>query len=294
MNSLVPFEAAARLLSFTRAGEEPLISREAVSRHIRMLESHLETKLFDRLYRSLELTKAGKQLQAAVQDGLENIARSAAALRRLRQPSKVSVTATIAITSFWLTPRLPKFREKQPEAEIRINVSDTHIDLVGEDIDIGLWYGDGNWPGLDATHLFDVDSYPVCSPEYLDNSTPITGPNDLVGETLLNLDGAQHSFEDWAWWLGNFDLQMPTTVQAIGFDSYANIIQAALDGQGIALGFSHIIDGVLSKGLLVRPIEHTLSKGLAVYVVVPSGVSLSPSAQKFVDWVLAEAGLSAQ
>ena len=116
IKSLVAFEASARLLSFTRAGQELRVSREAVSRQIRILESHLGVKLFVRLHRALELTQAGEAFHAVVRESLESIARSADALQRAGQPAKVTVTATIAIASYWLTPRLPKFRAAHPDA----------------------------------------------------------------------------------------------------------------------------------------------------------------------------------
>ncbi|MEE8228044.1 MAG: LysR substrate-binding domain-containing protein [Kiloniellales bacterium] len=291
IKSLVVFEASARHLSFTRAGQELRVSREAVSRQIRILESHLGVKLFVRLHRALELTQAGEAFHAVVRESLESIARSTDTLQRAGQPAKVTVTATIAITSYWLTPRLPKFRAEHPDAEIRIAVSDAPIDMAAEGIDVGLRYGDGRWPGIKSVHLFDVNSFPVCSPGYVQNSPPIEAPADLVDHTLLNLDGTPHAMEDWNWWLAGSGVQPPASLHILGFDSYANVIQAALDGQGIALGFSGVVSGLLSRGQLVRPMERALSKGYAVYLVVPSSAVLTPNAQKFYDWIRAEACL---
>ena len=205
------------------------------------------------------------------------------------RPSKITVTATIAIASFWLTPRLPKFRAKHPEAEISVIVSDAPIDAAARSFDVGLRYGDGNWPGYKASRLFDVHSFPVCSAGYLKGAAPIRAPADLLRHNLLNLDGITHSVEDWNWWLNKAGVHMPASYQSLGFDSYANVIQAALEGQGIALGFSHIVDDLLSRGLLVRPIEHNLSKGYAVYVLVPSGAELIAGAREFHDWIFDEA-----
>ena len=294
MNSLVTFEAAARHLSFTAAGRELLVSREAVSRQIRLLEDHLGVKLFARLYRALELTEAGRELQSVVGESLENIARTAASLQRAGRPSKIAVTATIAIASFWLTPRLPGFRAAHPDTGIRVIVSDAPVALVAESFDVGLRYGDGNWPGHKATRLFDVHSYPVCSPGYLKDAAPIEAPADLLEHTLLNLDGTAHSLEDWDWWLVESGVYMPASYRTLGFDSYANVIQAALDGQGIALGYSGIVDDLVLRGDLVRPTGSALGKGCAVYLIVPTGVSLAPMAQDFFDWVLAEAALQAE
>lgn len=289
LNALVAFEAAARHLSFTRAGEELRVSREAVSRQIRTLEGHLGAKLFLRLHRALALTAEGEAFRIVVQDSLEHIARAGAALQRKGRPAKLTVTATIAIATYWLTPRLPKFRARHPEAEIRVVVSDAALAMAADGIDVGLRYGDGKWPGVKAVRLFEVASAPVCAPRYLEQNRPLRTPADLVGHTLLNLDGPPHAREDWIWWLAGMQVPQPASLHILGFDSYANVIQAALDGQGVALGFSGVIDGLLEAGQLLRPMAASLGKGLAVYLVVPSSAPLSPLAREFHDWVLGEA-----
>jgi LysR family glycine cleavage system transcriptional activator len=274
LNSLVAFEASARHLSFTRAGHELLVSREAVSRQIRLLEGHLGVKLFRRLHRAVELTRDGEEFHGTVKRGLEGIARAAEVLQRRGQPAKITVTATVAIASCWLTPRLPKFRAAHPDAEIRVMVSDSPPDLAAEGIDVGFRYGDGKWPGLRAVRLFAVSSFPVCAPGYLQAAPAIAGPADLMDHTLLNLDGAPHAMEDWYWWLQGAGVRGPTSLQILGFDNYANVIQAALDGQGVALGFGGIVDDYLAAGELVRPLAATLSKGFAVYLTAPASARL--------------------
>ncbi len=291
LNALVAFEASARHLSFTRAAEELGVSREAVSRQVRHLEDHLGVALFRRRHRALDLTPAGEELAAQARDSLAAIARAADGLARRRRPAKLTVTATIALATFWLTPRLPRFRAAHPGAEIRVVVSDAPLDLAQEGIDVGLKYGDGRWPGLTARRLFACPSFPVCAPAYLDAGPPIRSPADLTRHTLLNLDGAPHAPEDWRWWLdGAAGVPEDRPLDILGFDSYANVIQAACDGQGVALGFGGIVDGLLARGDLVRPIPDSRDPGRAVYLVTPAGQALTPLARRFHDWVLAEAG----
>ena len=289
VNSLVAFEAAARHLSITRAAQELTVSREAVSRHIRILKEHLETDLFLRRHRAIELTEAGHALHATVSKSLGEIAKTAGELAHAKGSSRVTVTATIAIASFWLTPRLPVFRDANRDLETRIRISDESLDMIAEGIDVGLRYGDGRWSGVKATHLFDTNTFPVCSPDYLEAAEPIREPGDLVGHPLLNLDGPPHSDEDWVWWLEGEGVALPASFRTLGFDSYANIIQAAMDGQGVALGFSHIVDHHIARGHLVRPLDAMLSKGHGVYVVTPRGVRLGAAAQRFYDWVVMQA-----
>lgn len=294
VNSLVVFEAAARHLSFTRAGQELRISREAVSRQIRAIEAFYGKGLFLRKHRALELTDAGRRLEAAASDGLEMIARASDELVRSGAEETVSVASTVAIASFWLTPRLPRFRSRHPDIAIHVKVSDDPPEMRRDGIDVGLRYGDGNWPQLAATRLFDVASYPVCSLDYLGRAPTLVSAADLGRHTLLNLEGPTHAPEDWNWWLESLGLPKQTPQQMVGFDNYANVIQAALHGQGMALGFSHLMDDLLSQGQLVRPIDETLSKGLAVYLVVPKAATLSRGAQEFRNWILSEAEIAAE
>ena len=158
-------------------------------------------------------------------------------------------------------------------------------------IDVGLRYGDGNWRGLTALRLFNVNSFPVCSPGYLDVAAPINEPADLLQHNLVNLDGTSHASEDWWWWLKGQGVEVPKSLKMLGFDSYDNVMQVALDGQGVALGFSGFATDLLEDGRLVRPIESELSRGHAVYLVVPSGAKPAPRVQNFIDWVLDEAAV---
>lgn len=289
LNSLVAFEAVARHGSVTQAAAELLVSREAVSRQIHMLEKHLGTSLFVRVHRAVELTEQGEQLRKVVHPGLESIATATDALNREAGASRVTVMATIAIASFWLTPRLPRFRARHPEIEIRLRASDVPLDMQRDGIDLGLRYGDGNWPGQTSQLLFGTRTFPVCAPDYLEQHGPIHQASDLLSHTLLNLDGPAHAGEDWTWWLGGAEVAVTAPPRIIGFDSYANIIQAAMESQGVALGFSRIVDVQLERGQLVRPVGPELSKGQAVHLVTPPDPANSAAVTAFRDWLLEEA-----
>ena len=289
LKSLVAFEAVARHLSLTRAGEELRISREAVSRHIRVLESHLDVKLFDRLHRAVALTPPGKKLQAVVEDSLENIASVAGTVSEREEAHKITVTSTIALASFWLTPRLARYRENHPNIEIHVVISDEPGDFSGNNIDVGLRYGNGKWPGVDAIHLFDVQSFPVCSAAYLEKSDPLNNPADLLNHKLINLDGMSHANEDWWWWLNEHDVLVPDSFRILGLNSYDNVMQLAVQGDGVALGFSGLVSELLADGRIVRPLGALENSIRAVYVVLPNTSSPSPEVQNFIDWIIEEA-----
>ena len=288
LKSLVAFEAVARHLSVTRAGVELRISREAVSRHIRVLEEHLGVKLFDRLHRAVALTPPGKKLQAVVQQSLEDIAYVSRAIGSPAESHKITVTATIAISSFLLTPRLSRYRAKHPNDEIHVVISDQPNDLFAGDVDIALRYGDGNWPGFETIHLFDVQSFPVCTPAYLETAPKLQIPADLVNHTLVNLDGVPHASEDWWWWLDEHNVRVPESLKLLGFDSYDNVIRLVMQGEGVALGFSGLIDDYVDDGRLVRPLGSVENQIQAVYVVLPAATSPSPRVQHFIDWIVEE------
>ncbi len=288
LKSLVAFEAAARHLSLTRAGGELRVSREAVSRHIRVLEEHLGVRLFDRLHRAVALTPPGKKLQAVVQQSLENIAHISRTIGTASESRKITVTATIAISSFLLTPRLSRYRAKHPNDEIHVVISDQPGDLFAGDIDVALRYGDGNWPGFNSSHLFDVRSFPVCTPEYLESAPKLQTPEDLVNHTLVNLDGVPHASEDWWWWLDEHDVRVPESLNLLGFNSYDNVIRLTLQGEGVALGFSGLVDDQISDGRLVRPLGPIENKIQAVYVVRPAGATPRAHVQRFIDWIIEE------
>lgn len=288
LKSLVAFEATARHLSVTRAGVELRISREAVSRHIRVLEEHLGVKLFDRLHRAVALTPPGKKLQAVVQQSLEDIAFVSRAIGSPAENHKITVAATIAISSFLLTPRLSRYRAKHPNDEIHVVISDQSKDLFAGDVDIALRYGDGNWPGFETIHLFDVQSFPVCTPEYLETAPKLQKPADLVNHTLVNLDGAPHASEDWWWWLDEHNVRVPESLNLLGFNSYDNVIRLVMQGEGVALGFSGLIDDYVDDGRLIRPLKSVENQILAVYVVLPAATSPSPRVQHFIDWIVEE------
>jgi len=289
LKNIVAFESAARHLSLTHAAKELGVSREAVSRQIRILEEFLGVKVFIRSHRAIALTPAGQKLQLVVTKSLQGLAYTTGEIRRPNEPYRITVSSTIATASFWLTPRLAKFRAAHQNIEIHVAVSDKPRDLITHEIDVGLRYGDGKWPGLVTQKLFDVTSYPVCSPDYLNTSAPIDSPADLLNHNLVNLDGEIHATEDWLWWLRGHDVKIPKTFKMLGFDSYDNVIQVTKDGQGIALAYSGLTEALVEQGVLVRPLEAELSNELAVYLVTPKSQEPTPQVRKFMDWVIEEA-----
>ena len=290
MNSLVVFEASARHLSFTRAAQELGISREAVSRQIRNLENFLDAPLFLRLHRALEFTPAGEALFDSVRRGLLDIAAVSRSIRRPVSASKLTITATHAIASHWLPIPLRKFRTEFPDTEVQVIVSDEPLDLIGREIDVGLWYGDGAWPDVEAIYLFEGETFPVCSPTYLERSDPIVEPGDLLNHTLLNLEGSSHATEDWFWWLDRAGVHPSAAPHILRVNTYNVLIQEALAGQGIGLGFGGILDELMNQGRLVKPLNLSFTRGRAVYMTLPRGAPQRSEVESFVTLVKRQVG----
>jgi putative choline sulfate-utilization transcription factor len=289
LGPLVAFEAVARHLSITRAADELALTQAAVSRKIAALESELGVRLFDRLHRSLRLTGEGERLQAAASSSLSHLAETAEQLRRRGLSAQVEVSTTIAFASFWLMPRIPQFRAQHPEIELRLSVSDPYVDPAREGVDAGIRYGGGDWQGVVAEHLFDEEVFPVCSPGYLDQHPELADLATLAQQTLLHLDVDYHAWTDWATWFRELGATPPPRRRGLQFNTYTILIQAATAGQGVALGWRHMVDDFLAQGSLVRPIEASYRPRGAYYLVKPKGREPEAEVTAFTDWLLAEA-----
>jgi LysR family transcriptional regulator, glycine cleavage system transcriptional activator len=289
VNSLVVFEAAARLMNFTRAAQELSVTQAAVSRQIQLLEDHLGTQLFQRQPRALKLTLPGHRLHKAVTMSLEHIANTVMDLRRIGPKADVTVATSVTFASYWLMAHIAKFRAANPEIELKVVASAPVSDLAGAGIDLAIRYGSGKWPGVQAIHLMDNEVFPVCSPDYLAGRKPLKKPRDLLEESLLHLIEYDRNWVTWEAWLQNFGVPWKPAKRGLEFDNYLVLVQGALDGQGIALGGGRLAEDFIARGTLVRPITATLSSSRGFYLLVPMDVPLSQPAKHFRDWIVGEA-----
>ena len=208
----------------------------------------------------------------------------------MRNPWEVTVSSSVTFASYWLMSRVAKFRAAHPEVELRLVASAPVSDLVSAGIDLAVRYGRGEWPGMEAIHLLDNEIFPVCAPSYLSGRPPLGTPAGLLGETLLHLVEYDRNWVTWESWLRAFGVEQAPAGRGLEFDNYLLLIQAALDGQGIALGGARLAEDFLARGALVRPVEATLGSERAFHLVIPAQVPLSPAAALFRDWILTEAG----
>lgn len=287
VNALVAFEAAGRHRSFSRAAEELHVSQAAVSRQIRHLEEQLDTALFERLHRSVRLTAAGERLHSAVGYGFDGIGDAIARIERERQVDHVGIAANNAVAFYWLRPRIAAYRQEDPSLEPAVYAADAEPGFDTEGIDIAIRYGDGEWPDAQSELLFHETIFPVCAPDYLHSGPSLRSPADLLDANLLYMDPQGPDWVTWNEWLRAQDEEITTRLPpGPMFNSYPVLLQAAIDGQGVALGTARLLDAVLEDGTLVRPLAEEYHTGRGYYLALPARRPVSPRVTALYDWLL--------
>lgn len=285
--TLIVFEAVARRLGFTAAAQELGISQAAVSRQIRNLEDFVGQDLFRRSHRRVTLTESGAQLFDDVTFGLGRIAERMDHLRKsLAEESVLTIQTTIAFASFWLMPRLSRFAAAHPEIELRLITSDLPPDFAGVPVDLAVVYGARVPPGLKGIRLFGDEILPVASPRFLENRRPTETFADLQGAPLLNMEPAQSIWLTWEEWFARLGHKLPGNIKGPRFSSYALVVQAALEGQGIALGWRRMLAPQLARGDLLPVTEASLVPGEAYHLVLTRRDELPKKICYFRDWIL--------
>ncbi len=290
LNALRAFEAAARHLSFTKAAEELFVTQAAISHQVKALEAALDLQLFRRLNRRLMLTDAGQLYLPALTEALDAIDTATARLRADENAGRLVVSVANSLAAKWLLPRLPRFRDRHPEIEVEISAADRLVDFGRDNVDMAIRYGLGRYPGLRVDPLMKDTNFPVCSPALLAGPIPLREPGDLRRHSLLHDDVSTLDAPDWSKWLAAVGV---TGVRADRGQCYSHsslVLQAAIDGQGVALGRSTLVALDLEAGRLVQPFGPALQSSYACYVVSPPATAERPKIKAFRDWLLDEAG----
>lgn len=283
LNGLRAFEAAARHQSFTRAADELSVTQTAISHQIKRLEEQLGQRLFIRRNRRLLLTEAAQELLPAVRTAFDGLNTAVEQLSRSDRSGSLTVSTVISFTTKWLVPRLAGFQAAYPEIDVRITASADLVDFNRDDVDMAIRYGHGDWPGLRVDRLISEDVFPVCSPILMQGSTPLLRPEDLANQTLLHVTSYQ---EDWQVWLTAAGVDGVDFRRGVSFDLAFPALQAAIDGVGVALGRSTMVEADIAAGRLVVPFDVTLPLQAAYYVVSPEETADRPKVKAFRDWLL--------
>jgi LysR family glycine cleavage system transcriptional activator len=293
LSALKAFDAAARHLSFTKAAQELAVTPAAVSHQIKELEDQIGAALFARTSRSMRLTREGDILRASVAEALDALTASLQRIRKLQKQDRLNVTASPSITAKWLVPRLDRFLASVPGADVRIDVSQSVLDFDRDDIDIAIRFGTGNHPGLKVDLLFQEMVFPVCSPKLLTGRHPIREPRDLLHHNLIHLDyQAQGAvWPNWRMWMLAAGIRGFDDTRGLHFGQTALVLQAAIEGQGVALGESALVSADLASGRLVKPFELALKAPpqFAYYLISPIATADAPMVKAFREWILSEA-----
>ena len=285
LNALRAFEAAARYQSFTRAAEELCVTQGAVSHQVKALEAELGVKLFNRERQRLLITDAGREYMAVLRDAFDRIAAGTERLLQRQSAGVLTVSTSPDFAAKWLVHRLGRFAELHPEIDLRVSATLHHVDFAREDVDLAIRHGDGNWPGLEATRLCTEELFAVCSPKLLAKRARLKKPEDLLKLPLLHLDDRKV----WARWLEAAGVANPEPSQGPILNRASMVIDAAVDGQGVALARTTLAAWDLINGRLVQPFPATLRTAKTYWIVCPKAIAALPKIILFRDWVLAEA-----
>ncbi len=290
LNPLRTFEVAARHLSFTRAAEELFVTAAAVSHQIKTLEESLGVVLFVRQPKSLELTKAGEAYLPGIQRAFKQMADATHQLHLRGNPStlRINVPPTFAVK--WLIPRLVRFLKEHPAIDVKVSTSAQSVDFDREGFDLAVRYGRGVYPGLHAELCLPVEVFPVCSPALLKGEHPLRVPADLKHHTLLHDDSTYTdvSNPNWAMWLNHAGVEDVDATRGPSFWPSHLVINAAIDGLGVALAKRNWVEQDIAECRLVRPFDITLPVEFSYFLVYPESRADDRMIATFVDWVRGE------
>ena len=285
LNNLKAFDAAARHESFTRAAEELCVTQGAVSQQVKALEAALGIKLFNRERQRLIITEAGRDYLTIVRDALDRIALGTERLLQRQSAGVLTVSTSPDFAAKWLVHRLGNFAEAHSDIDLRVSATLHHVDFAREEVDLAVRHGDGNWPGLDTVQLSVEQLFAVCSPKLLLGRRKLGKPADILKFPLIHLD----SRADWTKWLRTVGVNDAEVTHGPVLNRASMVIDAAIDGQGIALARTTLAAWDLINGRLVRPFTEALRLSKTYWIVCPKATSNVPKIVTFRDWLLAEA-----
>ena len=289
LNPLRAFEVAARHSSFTKAADELFVTPSAVSHQVKTLEEHLGMALFIREAKALTLTAAGRAYLPAVQEAFRVLTDATRQLSaELAQVLRVDIPPTFAVK--WLIPRLDRFVKAHPEIDIRVSTNSSPPDFARDTYDVAIRFGSGYYPDLHSEMCLAVNVFPVCSPGLLQCEHPLREPADLKHQTLLH-DASTYSNGSnphWSAWLKHAGALDVDASRGLSFTPSHLVIDAAIDGLGVALAKDSWVEQDLRAGRLVRPFGVALPVESAYFMVFPKHRAGDVRIATFVDWVRSE------
>jgi len=288
LQALAVFEAAARHLNFTAASLELGSSQPAVSQRINLLENQLGAKLFERRHRGVILTTTGERLYQIVRASLQEISAQVEKIQLKKQRDILRIDTDMGFASYWLLPRLNQLQSLVPNVDVQISTSPNEFSLRDSTAHLAISFGDGQIPGCRSDKLFPELVIPVCSPQFAARYSAPLGAADLLRLPLLNLpDTRPARWLNWREWFRLQRLEPDDNVTSLTFNAYSLVIQAALRGQGVALGWTPLVDQFLDSGELVAcGAQCKTERGY--YLIQPGLAPCSMIYQKVKEWLITE------
>ena len=284
LNAVRAFEAAARHESFTQAAQELCVTQGAVSHQVKALEAELGIKLFTRERHRLVITEAGRQYLGVIRDALDRIALGTERLQKRQNSGVLTVSTSPDFAAKWLVHRIGSFSDAYPDIDLRISASLHHVDFAREDVDLAVRHGDGNWIGLDVVRLSGEELFPICSPKLVAGRR-MRKPADVLKFPLLHFEDRTN----WSRWLEASGVVGADVSYGPVLNRASMVIDAAVDGQGVALARTTLAAWDLINGRLVRPFAVTLPLSRCYWIVSPKATAGLPKITMFREWLLGEA-----
>ncbi len=281
LGSLRAFEAVARHGSMSRAARELNVTQGAVSRQVALLQSTLRMQLVVRTGRGIALTELGHRLFSGVNAGFERMRLTIEELAADAGEATVTISTVPTVATRWLIPRIAAFREANPDITLDVRSSLALVNLALPTIDLAIRYGEGRWPGVKSHLLFEVRSFPVCSPGFFEQHGPMREPSDLQHLPLIHKVSRQW----WLDWLHAAGVQSAKLRGGVIVDEFELAIQLALDGQGVALGREGLIGPELSAGSLQRVFDVSVKLPRAFFLCYSDARPLTRAARRVFDWL---------
>lgn len=283
LKSLIAFEAAARRGTFALAAQELSLTPSAISHQVRSLEAFLGVRLFRRERRQAQLTIAGMRYLEAVGSALDEIDLATRRMTAASRSAVLNVSVAPAFLTRWLVPKVGDFQSRHPDIELRLSPNNGSVDFESSDIDMAIYFGDGQWPDVETFYLREVVAIAVCSPGYLAASPPLTKPEDLGRHALIDVSTRPG---EWEAFLANFGVSRPASAKRLAFTSTALALGAAIEDLGVALADRELAAREVESGRLQNPLGIELTLESAYYLVYEQGRRVTDTMQAFIDWVL--------
>ncbi|QRM42558.1 LysR family transcriptional regulator [Rhizobium sp. BG4] len=276
LNALRAFEAASRHLSFTRAAIELCVTQAAVSHQVKLLEQRLGVTLFRRLPRGLMITEEGLALLPVLRESFDRMADMLERFEggQLREVLKIGAVGTLAVG--WLLPRLADFRTRFPYIDLRLSTNNNRVDIAAEGLDYTIRFGNGAWHDIEAEALFEAPLSVLCIPPI---ARQLKTPEDVAGQTLLR----SYRSDEWPSWFEEAGLAAPPILGMV-FDSSVLMVEAAMQGAGVALAPPLMFSRQLASGEIEQPFPIYISKG-SYWLTRLKSRPVTPAMENFRRWL---------